>query len=354
MDVQEMKEMLLKANLENFSPRQGNTLDALRKPVGNVGVGNVPQAGTPTKATPRPTLRGEVANLSLVQSAQWIRVIIAGDAKSSGKTTFALQGPGKKLHLAYDGGLPPRGIPGVDEELVWSVQYAASQQDMKFDSDKWVRDGSRGERMLADIQAIRNAFVKGEQEITFGDNTSTPLPDVIIMDGVADLADAALNWLLKVNNKTDPEEFDNNFIPWQKRLKVMQNIMNMVLPLPVHVVLVTWETKEMVNQRNTGMIIPDIGGKLDEVLPRKMDMALRAYAKVDGGKLRYMMQVKRDAQRTWVGVRGRYDDVMEVDVTVKQGMVGPGSWEKVFGKELGTWVRPEQPRANQKVMEVTL
>ena len=298
---------------------------------------------TPGQA-PRPVLRGQLRPLQEAQKEPWLKVVIAGPPKSAGKTTFALSGPGKKLHLAYDLGQPPRGIPGVDESQIWTVQYAASLQDVKYQTDAWTRPRNVGEQVMADLEAIRNAFVKGQEQIVFADGAACPLPDLIVMDGMTEMPSILLDWILSVNNKSDPEEFDNKFAAWGKRLNILRNLLHMVLPLPVHVAMVAWETQEMANLKATGKIVPDIGGKMDQILPGKAEMAVRCFSQTSDGKLKFFVQIKPDGLRDWVGVRGRYDTTKLIDVTLSDDpkqQRKKGLWEEVFGPA-GAYVRPAQ------------
>lgn len=291
-------------------------------------------------------LRGKVMALQAPGLEPWVKVLIAGDAKSAGKTTFAMTGPGKKLHLAYDGGEPPAGIPGVDEGQVWTVQYSPSLQEVNPLSDKWKRPRNVGEEIFNDVQAIRNAFVKGEQEISFANGASCPLPDLLILDGITEMTTHILDWILAVNGKADTDDFENNFFPWRKRLDLTRGLVNMLSPMPCHIALVAWETRQMETTKDgrgrpvqvpTGRYVPDGGGKLDEWLPGKMYSAVRCYAEYQNNLVRHYVQLKSDGIRKWIGVRGRYDDIKAVDVTLSAAKPESG-WRKVFG-ERGMFVR---------------
>lgn len=296
--------------------------------------------------SPVEPLRGAVTALTEAQAGQWMKVLVAGKPKSAGKTTFVMTGPGKKLHLAYDGGEPPLGIPGVDASQVWTVQYSPSLQVINTLSDSWQRPKNIGEEIFNDVQAIRNAFIQDQEVITFADGQTCPLPDLLILDGITEMTTHVLDWVCAINKKADPEEFANNFYPWRKRLDITRGIINMLSPLPCHLALVLWEAREMTSMKGdngknqlvpTGKMTPDGGGKLDEWLPGKMYSAVRCHAKYTAEKVRYVVQLKPDGVREWIGVRGRYDDVKEIDVTIDPR--NPvSSWERVFG-ERGMKVR---------------
>lgn len=288
---------------------------------------------------PQVPLRGTMVALQDAEAGKWVKVLIAGKPKSAGKTTFALSAPGKKLHIAYDLGYPPRGIPGVDEGKVWTVQYEPALQVVKVDSDRWTRPSNVGEQIIRDIETIRNAFVGEKEVIEFANGATCPLPDTLILDGMTEMPLSILDWVLSVNKKFDPEDFDNKFTAWRKRLNTVRQLLHMLLPLPCHVVLVAWETTEMIDMKATGKIIPDVGGKLDNVATGKTGGAIRCYASYQNNAVQYMVQMKPDGIREWVGVRGRYDNIKAIDVTINPAK--PDSpWQRVFG-EAGMYVRPK-------------
>jgi hypothetical protein len=123
-----------------------------------------------------------------------------------------------------------------------------------------------------------------------------------------------------------------------KRLETTRSLLHMILPLPANIILVGWETPEVINNQPTGRIIPDIGGKLDNLIPGKVDASLRCFAKYDPQGTRYFVQTQPDGIREWIGIRGAYHLPKEIDVTIgpraflpKPGQAPQTPWEKVFG-----------------------
>lgn len=177
-------------------------------------------------------------------------------------------------------------------------------------TDLWQKPRNVGEAIIKDIQAVRGAFVKGEQSIRLTDGVDYPLPDTLILDGMTEMPLIITDWILAVNNKTDADGFTgvdgkvNRYKLWQKRIDVIRPLLHAVIQLPCNVVLIGWETGEQIDNRPTGQVIPDIGGKLDNLIPGKVDAAIRCFARYEGSGTKYLAQVSPDGVREWVGIRG--------------------------------------------------
>jgi hypothetical protein len=115
---------------------------------------------------------------------------------------------------------------------------------------------------------------------------------------------------------------------WTKRIDVMRNILHSVIPLPANIVLIAWEVAEMKDNKATGAVIPDIGGKLDNMVAGKVDAAIRCYAKFQNAP-QYLAQVQPDGVREWIGIRGAFGLPKDIDVTISaSNKVLP--WDRVF------------------------
>jgi hypothetical protein len=242
-------------------------------------------------------------------------------------------------------------VPGVDPESVRVRCYSPALPEAVLGTDRWKRPTNTGEEIIKDIIEIRRAYLE-QRPINFGDALVTDLagedytgkdialPDTIILDGMTEMPQIIVDWILGVNKKIEASDFTgesgatNKYILWQKRATTVRDLLHMIIPLPANVILIGWEIAEVVNDRPTGKIVPDIGGKLDNLLPGKVDAALRCYARYDGSSPRYMVQCAPDGVREWVGVRGIYGGAREVDVTLAPGKALP--WERVFGPESGS------------------
>ncbi len=270
------------------------------------------------------------------------KVFLGGAPKSAGKTTFAMTAPGKKLILQYDLGNPTIP-PGVDPSSCWFRSYppeAPRMVDPKGEyTDKWQKPTNVGKSILADIDAVVQGFLHSLSSsappmITFPDGESCPLPDVLILDGMTELATTITEGVLGMNKKMEADDFSNNFALWQKRLTIMRGILHQLIPLPCSVILIGWEIAETetINrqQQKTGKVVPDIGGKLDNMLPGKCDAALRCYSTSAGKEQEFWVQTQSDGIRDWVGIRGQYNLSPKVNVTItgKPGEKSP--WERVF------------------------
>ena len=290
-------------------------------------------------------------NLSDFHPSLARKVFLGGRPKAAGKTTFAMTAPGRKLVLQYDLG-NPLVPPGVDASQCWARSYAPASPDVQLKTDRWAHATNVGEAVLRDAMAVREAFLAATTvpfdikhpsstreaflaaaPIRFPDGEEVPLPDVLILDGMTELPSIMIDWILGVNKKFEADDFlgeggrPNYFKLWQKRLEVMRSLLHMLIPLPCSVVLIGWEAEEMVANARTGKMLPDIGGKLDNLIPGKVDAALRCYAKSDG----FFVQMKPDGVREWIGIRGDFDGRKEVDVTIHPGKKEPSPWERVFG-----------------------
>jgi hypothetical protein len=196
-------------------------------------------------------------------------------------------------------------------------------------TDKWMKPTNVGKQILGDVDAIVQGFLHS-QPIRFQDEEECPLPDVLILDGMTELATTITEWVLGVNKKMEADDFTNHFALWQKRLTIVRGMLHQLVPLPCTVVLIGWEVGETIDTKRTGKIIPDIGGKLDNMLPGKCDAALRCYSTTTGRGQEFWVQTQSDGIRDWVGIRGQYNHPSKVDVTItgKPGEQSP--WERVF------------------------
>ena len=271
------------------------------------------------------------------------KVFLGGKPKSAGKSTFALTAPGKKLVLQYDLG-DTTAPPGVDPATIWVRKYDAAILNPSFDkeghltSDKWQRPSNVGEAIIKDLYILRQAFLRGEPEFQLTDGKMYPRPDTIILDGMTEMPLILVDWILAVNKLRDADEFIgdsgkvNKYKLWQKRIDVMRPLLHSVIQLPCNVVLIAWEIAEMKDDRLTGQTVPDIGGKLDNMIPGKVDAALRCFARYENSSVRYMVQAVPDGLREWVGVRGKYGMKNEIDVTIHPGKVEKLPWDRVLGE----------------------
>lgn len=268
------------------------------------------------------------------------KVFLGGRPKSAGKTTFALSAPGRKLLIQYDLGnisMPP----AIDPALVYWRAYQAAQVEVPRNkegaivTDRWKRPTNVGEAIINDAEAIRDGFLKGGPIRLNGDEIE--LPDVLILDGMTEMPLIMTDWVLGVNNKFEADDFIgdsgkvNHFKLWQKRLEVVRSLLHWLVPLPCSVVLIGWEIGEVLDNKPTVKIIPDIGGKLDNLVPGKVDAALRCFATYHDRKVAYKVQCQPDGVRDWIGIRGVYGMPFEVDVTITKQR--PLPWEVVFGGE---------------------
>lgn len=263
------------------------------------------------------------------------KMTLWGAPKDSGKTTFALYGPGRKLHMMYDLGnvFAP---PGVDPETIWVQSYPPVSPNIVYDSPKWTRPQEVGEKILRNMVEIHTAF-REDRPIKFSEGEEEiPLPDTLILDGFVAMREHITDWIMGTSGKKSADDWDNSFTLWSFRLDKLQKMLNMMIPLPCNVVIITWETHPSTTKRTAKGIVtekmPDIvadfGGALDETGPGKVDSSIYCFSEKIGPLVKYYVRLKPDALIHGVGVRGRYDGDVVVDVTIEKGK--PNPWERVF------------------------
>ena len=272
---------------------------------------------------------------------RFLKLLVAGAPKSAGKTTFGLSLPSNnKLVLSYDLG----GVfapPGVDPASIWEIEYPPAdpkihnfamdpktKQQVELFDGRWGRPINVADRIFRDAEEIRDAFRQG-RPIKIGEQ-EIPLPDLLLLSGVTEFKNIALDYVLGVNKVSDPTDFENRYMAWTMRSDKMRALFNMLIPLPCHVVIECWENDEIKNNVPTSRILPDIGGGLDYSIAGKMSAAVRCYYEAN----KWWVQVKSDNIRQWIGVRGKYDVVEKIDVTINpKNPVSP--FERALGYMLG-------------------
>src|SRR5690242_17089178 len=127
-----------------------------------------------------------------------------GAPKGSGKSTFGMTAPGKKLIFQYDLG-SSTFPPGVDPSEIWIQTYPdLDATGLKAASDKWNRSKVVYEKVVKDMDALVQAFTKQQPEIQLHDGSSVPLPDTLILDGLVRLDNIIVDGFCAINNISDP------------------------------------------------------------------------------------------------------------------------------------------------------
>lgn len=283
------------------------------------------------------------------------KIIIQGMPKDAGKSTFAYSAAathGPLLGLQYDLGsptIPPRvdktqvyvktypvALPGIPQVFDRATNKSTGEYNLSK-TDRWTPDKSVGEEMLRDILAVRDAFIQGRPVLLSdgaGGKIEVPLPGTLVLDGCVGLVQGITDWIFAVNDKIEVEDFIgakgnvNKFLPYQKRLRKLTDIFNMVIPLPCNVVLITWSAPEIKDEKPTGKYFPDIGGKLDIQGAGKFDSSLRAYSKQESTGTHYYISYRGGEIYPGLGIRGRYDAGKDIDVTITDK--GPLPYDLVF------------------------
>jgi hypothetical protein len=252
-------------------------------------------------------------------------VLLAGAPKGAGKTTLALSAPVPMVVVSCDLGrlsIPP----GVDRSQVLVLPYhdltriLGDQGTSHPQKDIYVK-------LLRDLAAIYRA-VKGQQPVELDDKSTFPTPLTVVLDGVSRLNTMLVDGRCAMNNIEYPDDLDKakRFGFWGKRLADILTVVQQFASLPCNVILTTWiDPKKDKEGNETGVWLPDVGGKMDLLTAGIVGAALFCYSRA--GK--FYVRTQSDGQYPWVGVRDRYDLKPEIDVTIAQGQ--PLPFERVFG-----------------------
>jgi len=249
-----------------------------------------------------------------------------GPPKGSGKSTFAMTAPGKKLVLQYDLG-SSTFPPGTNPEDFWIQTYPdldSKGMERGKTSDKWGRSKEIYTKVVTDLDAVVQAFAQGKQEIELHDKSKVPLPDTLILDGLVRLDNIIVDGFCAINNIADPGDMmdargkvgggTQKF--WGRRLSVFNRLFTLTISLPCHVGAITWEdVKTSMNERGQLEVIgrePDIGGKLNVWGPGMFDACIYHYPA--GG--RYMVRTQPTTEISRINVRNVYNLDPVIDVTI--------------------------------------
>jgi len=251
-----------------------------------------------------------------------------------GKSTFTYSAPGDILSFNYDGGNPCTP-PGFTSRI-YIQDYPVPVQDVDLDKERWVTASNVGKAIIADIREVNEAF-RQRREVRLvdpinGEKVELPLPATLILDGWAEMMLQIEYWIMGINKVTSAKEYNlkignnNQYAFYTERLAKLTNIVNLVKALPCNVLINTWEKLENPDEPNSSPIIPELGGKLSEFGPGKVDACVRMYA--DNGK--YMMLTKPDGRTKCLGVRGAYNLEAKIDMTLN-GTNKLTPWQRLWG-----------------------
>jgi len=266
-----------------------------------------------------------------------------GPPKGSGKSTFAMTAPGKKLVLQYDLGASTFP-PGTNPEDFWIQTYPDSDRtalQQGATSDKWTRSKDVYTKVVKDLDAVVEAFNSNKQEIKLHDDSIVPLPDTLILDGLVRLDNIIVDGFCAINNIKDPgDAMDSRGKAgggtqkfWGRRLSVFNKMFSLVISLPCHVGALTWEdVKTSMDDRGSLQVVsrdPDVGGKLNVWSPGLFDGCFYHYSQ--GGK--FFVRTQPTSEITRVGLRNCYGVDPVIDVTIDPTKPNlPLPFNRVFDK----------------------
>ena len=287
----------------------------------------------------------------IIAEAKYVKELITGDPKEAGKTTLALRltPKGKNLILQYDGGdtFPP---PEVDVSKLRVQHYPPAKIDFNNSLLNMIPPTNVAHAIMGDIVEVKNAFYQ-KRDISLANHfdpslppLTSELPDTIILDGIPTMDHHLREGMLgekrvaRVAEWPDPVKPDKknpqNF--WDVRQLLMARILDMIIPLPANVILITWSKEEMTYNPKTGLmeksgkIQPDAGGKMDIRIPGNVDASIYCYSEHP----KYYAKLASTGAITKTAVRGRYGAKLldKIDVTIGNGTVNP--WDEILGRRL--------------------
>jgi len=263
-----------------------------------------------------------------------------GPPKGSGKSTFAMTAPGKKLVLQYDLGASTFP-PGTDPKDFWVQTYPDHDAaGIKSTSDKWNRTKVTYAAVITDLNNVVEAFNKKADEITLHDGSKVPLPDTLILDGLVRLDNIIVDGFCAINNISDPgDALDSRGKAgggtqkfWGRRLSVFNKLFSLAISLPCHVGAITWEdVKTSMDERGQVNVLsrdPDVGGKLNVWSPGLFDGCF--YHCNMAGK--FMVRTAPTSEITRVGLRNTYGLAPLIDVTIDPKLIGTPAYLSPFNR----------------------
>lgn len=252
-----------------------------------------------------------------------------------GKTAIALQAPQPICVLALDKSsvdIPP----GLSERDIFYKTFPPAMIDLS--NDKHGRARNIADAIIRDIQLVRDHFTaKKPLTITTmeGGKEDWPTPATLVVEGGDFLAQHMLNLVCARHGKSNPSDFDNVFEAWGLRLVELTAIYDQLTHLPCNVIVTTGPSKETktsrvngkVQSEETGVLLPDLGGKMSEEGPRKFHSSLFCYS--ENGK--HYVRTRSNAKFRGFKLGGRFgaDEIIDVTTTVDKPVQ---IWEKLFGK----------------------
>lgn len=256
--------------------------------------------------------------------AQW-KALMGFAGPKNGKSTLAFYAPQPIVVLNYDGGNP--GIPpGVQGRDIYIQNYPVAENEVDPSNAKWSRSGEVGAQVIKDILDVRNTLVSEADELELMDwYTMTPFkmprPKTVILDGLVQFNNILLDWLMASEKMKDTADARQDALKfWSMRLSRMNTLFRFILPLPCNKVFNTWATDEMegtgANRKPTGVVIPDIGGKMNDWAAGIVDASLYFFTERANNRTKYYVCTKPNASVKCVGVRGRYDLPDVLDITI--------------------------------------
>jgi hypothetical protein len=263
-----------------------------------------------------------------------------------GKSSLSMSAPPPIAVLCVDKPAPatlPPATPGYDPSAVFYTAYPPPETILTDEKAK--RDRSVADHILADLMAVKNAFVTGAKEFKVATHVGEelwPLPRTLLVEGGDFIVEHVENWILNTHGKASMDEFDNNFVGYQMRYKKLAQIYNLLTALPAagfcNVVLTTGlheESKMQLNSKGqqelvkTGQVDPELGGKFNTDGPRKFINSWLCLTEADKW---WVVTKPTDKYKRYRGVRsGSFDlaSVVEVTINPKQPI---NVWQKLFGE----------------------
>jgi hypothetical protein len=271
-------------------------------------------------------------------------VLLMGMA-GHGKSTLAMQAPPPIAVLCADKPIPamlPASMPGYNPKQIYYKSYPPP--NVNLSDDKHGRPRNVADQLLADIMALKTAFLKQTplKMVMFdGKVEEWPLPRSLLIEGADFIAKHFENLVCARAGFNGPADFANPIAElWGARLIELDNFYNTITYFPqahlCNVIVTTGLNEESKMQKNekgkqesvrTGIVDPDLGGKMNTQGPRKFAYSL--LCNYEPIVKKFFVHTKPDAK--FRGIRaGRFGLDPKVDATIDEHKP-LNMWNTLFG-----------------------
>ena len=259
------------------------------------------------------------------QNEAFKHVLLCG-ASGTGKSTLAYYAPTPLAALLLDKSSLDTP-PGVDASQIYFKTYPPALVDLS--NDKHGRARNIADAIIRDIQLFRDHFTSQKKlQVSSALDTKTteewPTPKTLVLEGADFLSQHILNLICVRHGKLNPSEFGNKYEAWGLRLNELHHIYDILTYLPCNVIVTTGLHT---NEEQGNVILPNLGGAMNEEGPRKFHSSLMLYA--DGGK--HYVRTRSNAKYKGFKLGGKFGAPEIIEITLDNKS---NPWVKLFGETI--------------------